>query len=408
MTQQVQSRVLEAACGTGNFADIEQVRADVNRYDEKGGFLLIRFVYAASKTTEPDKFNRYVETLPRIITELQANVNLHHKKTGQTALHCAAGLGNLVAVRILLENHAEVNSRDQIQSTPLSYCASFAGNARVIEYLLSKGALVDAVTLSGQTALHFAVDQDQIENARVLLIHNADKQMCASNGRRPLQEAKNKAMRNLFSRTIEELRIEIEKQQTKRIGILLTKANPIQEAIESSDLAEANLLINHLQFTNNHLEEGFKFAFKNEFLKNYDFIFKLFAEKPSLNFLVQRILDDKLIEVNILQNKIITATKDRDLLRERAQDTRTAYDFDLGRGDFADQATAITEFQDYLRRKDYTEGLRVAELENQNIKIRSLSEDIARIKHQIEILEKLQNHFSLVDLEVGIQELAIK
>jgi hypothetical protein len=403
MAVQVQSNVLIAACVTGDFAPLQSLAAVVNRYDEKGNSLLGRFV-----ATEPFTDN-HAATLPRLITELRADVDLRHSRTGKTALHAAAAFGNLVAVRILIDHGATVDARDNSQSTPLICCASFAGNSRVVAYLLLRGASIDAVTsraFFGSTALHGAVNEDQVDNARVLLRHGANRQIRDTNGMEPLEWAKSQAMRDLFQRTIEEVRLEIERQSIDRIGILLARANPLEEAMRGSDLVEGRLLINHPQFTPNHLEEGFRFAFADSLVRNYDFIFDLFAERAALTSLVGIILQGKLTGLSNTQRVLEGALRERDRLSQ--PDRRNADDFDVGRGDAGDRSSAIMAYNKYLQFRDYNEAMRVRELENQDARIRSLSEDIERIERQIAVLRRFQNHFNPATvLETGIQALAI-
>lgn len=399
MAYSIPSNTLRAACQTGNFEPLQNLASHVNSYDEKGSFLLARFV-----ETEPFT-NNHAATLPRLITYLGANVNLAHKVSGKTALHCAANFGNQIAVRILLNHGANVDAKDKGQSTPLMCCAAFAGNSRVIQELLSRNATIEATSRYGQTALHFAVEEDQVENATVLLLNGA-RQLDDIYGQTPVQKAKSEAMRTLLRANIEDLRRAAMNQLTDRIQILLTKANPLADAISGSDTAEAQLLMGHQQFTPHHLEEGFRYAFTDDSLRNYEFIFNLFAEKTILQPLAQRVLDRKQNELRNLERDLERARGDRDLLS--TPDTRTADDFDLGRGDFGDQAQATMNFQNFLRTKEFREKQRLIGLDEKNNQIKFLSQDKSRIENQIVLLQRFLQRFNqATGIENDIDRLAL-
>jgi hypothetical protein len=402
MVAQVQSNALIAACQSGDFAPLQGFAGAgvVNSHDEKGGFLLMRFL-----ETEPFTDNHRA-TLPRLITELNADVNLAHSRTQKTALHIAASFGNVFAVNFLLDHHATIDPRDSIQSTPLTYCASFAGNSRAIECLIARGAQIDAIAQNHRTALHFAAEENQIENASVLLARGANRQIRNDDRKTPLQEAQSQAMRNLFSKTAEQLQLEIQNQLTDRTLILLTRENPLRELFLNSSLEEARLLINHTQFTNHQLEEGFRLVFRDNFPVNYNFIFDLFSEKTSLKPLVESALQNKLPRVPALQEQLSDAYRTNAVLNQ--PDTRTADSFDLGRGDFADQAMANMQYQDFIQNGESRERARITELRRTEAQIRALIAQQGELRAQIDTLNRLLNRFNqVIALETGVQELAI-
>ncbi|ERN42499.1 ankyrin repeat-containing protein [Rubidibacter lacunae KORDI 51-2] len=99
--------------------------------------------------------------------------NPRHK----TALMFAAESDRVATVRMLLEAGADVNLSDcpvrKQGRTPLMY-AAIANAPEVLNLLLAAGAEVDARDKRGQTALFFAVQEECLDAAKVLLKGGAD------------------------------------------------------------------------------------------------------------------------------------------------------------------------------------------------------------------------------------------
>mgnify|MGYP000140170196 CR=1 FL=1 len=72
----------------------------------------------------------------QVITKASVN---HQDEKGRTALHWAAFVGSLEAVKALLERGADVNSTDSLGWTPL-HCAAAQCHAGIVSYLIEKGA----------------------------------------------------------------------------------------------------------------------------------------------------------------------------------------------------------------------------------------------------------------------------
>jgi hypothetical protein len=373
MAVPVQSHALIAACQTGEFAPLQPFANVVNTYDEKGGFLLMRFL-----ETEPFTDNHRT-ILPRLITELNADPNLAHSVTRKTALHVAATYGNVFAVNTLLEHHAYVNATADSQATPLINCASFPGNSEVIEHLILRGALIDATTRLGQTALHYAVRDNQFENASVLLAYGANMHIRDMNGELPLNQAKSEAMRSLF-------------EKTDRNRTFLTMVNSFKAAIKDENLAEAKALISHPQFTSNYLETCFISAFSDEFDIARNFILILFAEKTTLIHLVENLLQEKKAQVNALQKEIDDAYKTSAQLSQQGR--HTAEDFEVGRGDPADRAEAFMRHQESLENRDSRESDRILRVQRNDDLLHSLESRRDRASNQIVILHRLQRQYN--------------
>ncbi|OXU20402.1 hypothetical protein TSAR_008714 [Trichomalopsis sarcophagae] len=91
----------------------------------------------------------------------------------------------LSSIRHLLENGANINSKDENGNT-LLHLAVKNDNIDVVKLLLNKGALVNDKTESGRTALHIAVEWGREENIRLLLSKGAGVNSKDKDGRTPL------------------------------------------------------------------------------------------------------------------------------------------------------------------------------------------------------------------------------
>jgi ankyrin repeat protein len=157
-------------------------------------------------------------TVARFLLEHGADPNVHYKGT-VTALHTAARQGNVELARLLLEHGARVNPVEQNNSTPLDYSvggtskemvellflhgatvqrkpngywtifhewALGAGDTSIAELLLSHGADVNAKGSDGQTPLHFAARQGQLQAVQWLVKRGADVNARDAKGKTPL------------------------------------------------------------------------------------------------------------------------------------------------------------------------------------------------------------------------------
>ncbi len=100
-------------------------------------------------------------------------------EVGNTALHLASAGGYLDVAEILIEAGIDVNARNQWQATPLHYAAGF-GHHDLVKFLVSRGADENVLELShaldseGNTALHYAVELEEIDSAAYLLRQGTD------------------------------------------------------------------------------------------------------------------------------------------------------------------------------------------------------------------------------------------
>ncbi len=88
---------------------------------------------------------------------------------GNTALHHAAELGYLVAIKFLHDNKkVDVNVKNKYGDTPL-HGSSMKGHDDVSKYLLRGGADIDSANGMGVTPLHYALAEGTVESAQFLL-----------------------------------------------------------------------------------------------------------------------------------------------------------------------------------------------------------------------------------------------
>ncbi|XP_049944330.1 poly [ADP-ribose] polymerase tankyrase-1-like [Schistocerca serialis cubense] len=110
--------------------------------------------------------------------------------TSWTALHVAAGGGDVAAASCLVGAGAEVDARTSLyQSTPLHWAAQ-RGHAGVVRLLLGASADPNARDLLGRTPLHRAAVEGDAEAAAELLLAGADRGARDEDGRTPLDVAR--------------------------------------------------------------------------------------------------------------------------------------------------------------------------------------------------------------------------
>jgi ankyrin repeat protein len=80
------------------------------------------------------------------------------RKSEGRALHDAAGLGNIEAVKVLLASGADVNAINNDGETPL-HIAAYSGMPDIAKLLLDAGADINAKTKEGKTPLDYLNEQ---------------------------------------------------------------------------------------------------------------------------------------------------------------------------------------------------------------------------------------------------------
>ena len=105
---------------------------------------------------------------------------------GNTALHRAAGDGNLVEIRNLIANGANVNARNRNGETPLHSATASNDNVEVIKFLVANGADVNAQDEWG--GMPFFIMRN-VEIAEFILSQGFDVNTKCERGRTPLHVA---------------------------------------------------------------------------------------------------------------------------------------------------------------------------------------------------------------------------
>lgn len=149
-------------------------------------------------------------TISHLLASQRQNVN-QKTSLGDTALHRAAGSGNVEILELLLRNGASVAAKDCWGNTPL-HLATFVWfeydrltskgpktrswkeqkarssemSQKVAQSLLNHGADVNAINLRGETALHISVMKGQKPLTELLLARGGDVILKNEYGRAPL------------------------------------------------------------------------------------------------------------------------------------------------------------------------------------------------------------------------------
>lgn len=143
----------------------------------------------------------------RAIFKIHPDILCSTQKYGKSALHLAAGGGRVEVVEFLCKQEQTlVHIKDYSGWTPL-HDASKQSRVEVIEMLVRSGANINEKTKVGNTPLHVAVDHNQLESLKTLLMLvsvktllklNADPGIENKKGRTPLQLALMKKRKEMF------------------------------------------------------------------------------------------------------------------------------------------------------------------------------------------------------------------
>ena len=106
----------------------------------------------------------------KYLIEFGANVN-SESDTGSTPIRSACLESHLDIIKFLVKNGGDIQRPNQVGGTCL---INSVQSVPVCEFLLQSGANVNAQDHSAQTALHYAVNEKELETTKILLRYGAD------------------------------------------------------------------------------------------------------------------------------------------------------------------------------------------------------------------------------------------
>ena len=145
----------------------------------------VRF-FIALKSGDLEQVRALVEDDPDLLgekTEWGIASEGYYWPLGITALHWAAGIGDLALVNFLLNQGAELEAHER-SKTPL-HIAALMHQLDIVNLLITRGAGVNSQTALGHTPLHFAVMRNHLEIAEILLKHGAKIEIADNSGHTP-------------------------------------------------------------------------------------------------------------------------------------------------------------------------------------------------------------------------------
>lgn len=178
---------------------------------------------------------------------------------GMTLLHYAVLNGNILFINFLLDHGANILQTDDLNQTPLDMMIYNNPNeeifyalttGRLLErvaakdfaaatYILQNKANVNIKNVIGNTALHIAIINSDINMIQLLLSHNIDVNICNNNGNTPLH------FMLILNRSINEITLLLKYGADPNIKDFRHGYAAIEYAILGDDLAAIKLLIKH-------------------------------------------------------------------------------------------------------------------------------------------------------------------
>lgn len=144
------------ACIAGRRGEVRSLLAgDPALWDRLGSEGRLGLLHRAVEAKQPDGV--------RLIAELGVDVNgmIPHTALDRSALHNAAGGGDLELVKLLIDLGADPQLRDRTyHAAPIGW-AAYAQRQHVVEYLMSFAAIFDAVRLGGIDRVKTLLDKDR-------------------------------------------------------------------------------------------------------------------------------------------------------------------------------------------------------------------------------------------------------
>uniref|UniRef100_A0A146ME76 Poly [ADP-ribose] polymerase n=3 Tax=Lygus hesperus TaxID=30085 RepID=A0A146ME76_LYGHE len=146
-------------------------------YEYKGHYVL-----DACRQSDPSRLKKFLSS------EI---VNFKHPYSGDTPLHAAAGSPypkRKQIIESLVRKGAHLNEKNKEMLTPL-HIATDLGHHDVMDTILRLGSKVNALDALGQTALHRAAREDNVQACRILLSYSVDTTIVSLQGYTALQVA---------------------------------------------------------------------------------------------------------------------------------------------------------------------------------------------------------------------------
>jgi ankyrin repeat protein len=183
-------------------------------------------------------FRGHLEVVKLLCSHADTDVELKHKKLGTTPLFAACASGHSAIAKVLLEKGAQVHTEDKQGDTVL-HVAAMNGNLEIVQTMLSNSNFILSVAVNeqndeGATSLFLAAANGHANVVQALLAAAASADIRNMSGLTPLDVAiKNNhtPVWKLLTAHLKELiakeRTEMEAEQ-KALNELLERARPLQ------------------------------------------------------------------------------------------------------------------------------------------------------------------------------------
>lgn len=184
----------------------------------KGKFLLTGFLFltvgnihaesplaGSNRVVVPQNSNNIIEALnngdfEKAIELINKGSDVNVKDSdGNTPLHLAVKMKLLNIIDLLISHGANIDEKNKYGLTPIH----MASGLKIAEFLITKGANVNAVDGSGNTALHINAQKGSRQIVELLLKNGAKTDIKNEFGEIPADLARKPIVRNLFNQNNE-------------------------------------------------------------------------------------------------------------------------------------------------------------------------------------------------------------
>ena len=128
------------------------------------------------------------ETISELIEMYQVDLDAPNGN-GETALYIASERGNVEVVSLLLRFPVDINRSNGSCWTTALHAAALCGRVEVVKILIKNGADVDAIDLTGDRPLGYAVQYGELNTVALLLVAGANPDYRNHHHISPLQRA---------------------------------------------------------------------------------------------------------------------------------------------------------------------------------------------------------------------------